>query len=77
MTDWHPHHIELDSGTTKIAGINTGNRAFWVDVVEIDDGRLGVRLGHCHHEAIEVAERARIDSKLDEAVRDLVLGGAE
>lgn len=75
MTDWRPHHVELDSGITKVAGIDTGNRAFWVDVVEVDGGRLGVWLGHSHHEAIEVAERVRIDFELDEPVRDLVLGG--
>ncbi|HEV2517907.1 MAG TPA: hypothetical protein VGV07_21830 [Devosia sp.] len=74
MTDWRPHHVELDSGITKVAGVVTGNRVFWVDIVEVDGGRLGVWLGHSYHEAIVEAERARIDFELHEPVKDLVAG---
>lgn len=77
MIECRPHHVEPDSGITEVAGVTTGNRVFWVDVVEVDRGRLGVWLGHSYHEAIEAAERTRINFELDEPVWDLVPGGAE
>lgn len=76
MTTPNPHHIELDSGIEKVAGV-VGGRIFWIDVVEVDGGRLNLWFGHNYDEAIEIAEKNRLAWELSEPVRDLVAGGAE
>ena len=74
MTELNPHHVELNSGHEKVAGI-VGCRVFWIDVVEADGGRLGVWWGHNYDDAIRTAEETRTDWELAEPVRDLVVGG--
>lgn len=76
MTDLNPQYVELDSGHEKVAGV-VGARVFWVDIVEVDGGRIGVWWGRSYDEAIRAAEESRLDWQLTEPVRDLVLGGGE
>ena len=75
MADLRPHFIEIDTGIEKIAGVEA-SRVFWIDVVEIDGGRFGVWLGHDYSNALDVAEKVRIDFEVNEPVRDRV-GGDE
>ena len=73
MTDLNPHHVELDSGHQKVAGV-IGGRVFWIDLVDADGSRLSLWLGHNYDEGIEVSEKIRLAWEITEPVRDLVVG---
>lgn len=78
-------HVELTAGTVTAGTIETmegvralpatvGTLAFFIDLVDLDGGRLALDSCGLYEEATELAEVARADFDIDPPVRDLVLG---
>lgn len=87
MTEIHPKYIEIDGGTVTASRIigaegvrfldhEIGTFQFFIDLVEVDGGRIGLWSGLDYEQAIREAEQARREWEIDEPVHDLVAGGA-
>lgn len=87
MTDIQPKFIEIDGGVIsappRLIGADgvryldheVGTFRFFVELVEIDGGRIGVWDGLDYEDAIRNAEEARREWEIDEPVHDLIAGG--
>ncbi|HAO2891892.1 TPA: hypothetical protein IHM15_004492 [Escherichia coli] len=78
-------HIEIDGGTVTGATITTdkgtrpipyevGSKSYFVDVIEIDGGHIGMWSGSTYEEAVKQAEVLRKDFNVS-VVRDKIEGG--
>lgn len=78
-------HVELTAGTITSCTVETmdgvravpaavGKFAFFIDLIDLEGGRLAIDSCGLYDEAIELAEEARIDFDVAPPVRDLVLG---
>jgi hypothetical protein len=82
---FRPHAIEIDGGilheryrlddSGRHADHVGGDYRFFVDLIEEDGGRVGLRSGVHYSMAIREAGAARIEFEISEPVRDLI-GGA-